>query len=321
MGCDIHVIAEVKENGIWKRNTDEVFKNPWYDPERWEKHVDNLKKRLEAGEITQKQFDDWSTYDSLNQTKKFVIDPSSNRNYDWFAILANVRNGRGFAGLYTGSGFDVIAEPRGYPENISNEGMKFFSYSVTDDPEKIDNEIKIDGQWVYYVDRQRAINWVTNGYSQIIKINGQHYVTNPDYHSVSYLTVEDFNNFDWNQVTMKYGVVTLDQYKELRNKNKTPELWSGGISGEGIITVSVEEADRILSGEVFELKRNNSSLFNSNAEPTIMRSDEWKKIYVGYEWAVTYREWFKHKIENTIEPLRKLAEKYDDARIVFSFDN
>lgn len=41
------------------------------------------------------------------------------RNYDLFAILANVRNGRGFAGIKTGGGFVPISEPRGIPTDAS----------------------------------------------------------------------------------------------------------------------------------------------------------------------------------------------------------
>ena len=43
------------------------------------------------------------------------------RNYDLFAILAGVRNGVGFAGVKTGDGFNVIAEPRGLPDDVSND--------------------------------------------------------------------------------------------------------------------------------------------------------------------------------------------------------
>lgn len=41
------------------------------------------------------------------------------RNYDLFAILANVRNGRGFAGINTGDGFVPIDMPRGVPSDAS----------------------------------------------------------------------------------------------------------------------------------------------------------------------------------------------------------
>jgi len=36
-------------------------------------------------------------------------------------MLANVRNGRGFAGCDTGDGFEPLAMPRGLPENLSKE--------------------------------------------------------------------------------------------------------------------------------------------------------------------------------------------------------
>lgn len=45
------------------------------------------------------------------------------RCYDTFAVMANVRNGYGFAGVSTGEGWTPISEPRGVPEGfaISNE--------------------------------------------------------------------------------------------------------------------------------------------------------------------------------------------------------
>src|SRR5690606_27440711 len=46
------------------------------------------------------------------------------RNYDLFAILADVRNGYGFAGVYTGDGFNYISEPKGLPEDMSEELKK-----------------------------------------------------------------------------------------------------------------------------------------------------------------------------------------------------
>lgn len=41
------------------------------------------------------------------------------RNYDSFAVLANVRNGSGFAGVKTGEGWDPISDPRGLPEGTN----------------------------------------------------------------------------------------------------------------------------------------------------------------------------------------------------------
>lgn len=178
MGCDIHNKCEIKRNGKWELNTDKVFPNPWYEKDseyKWQK-------------------------------EEFQDEPDSSRNYDWFAILADVRNGYGFAGVSTGSGFDVIAEPRGVPEDASDEWKK---------------EVK---KW----DR--------------------------DMHSQSYLTIEDFDNFDWNQFTMKYGVISLNQYKELRGTSQSPNSWSGASFGGNIITVSTDIADAILADPEIRLR-------------------------------------------------------------------
>lgn len=81
MGCDIHLMTEVKRNGAWE------------SADSWNMEDDTI----------------WP--DSIYK----------GRNYDMFAVLADVRNGVGFAGRYTGSGFKPIAAPRGAPEDASSE--------------------------------------------------------------------------------------------------------------------------------------------------------------------------------------------------------
>lgn len=80
MGCDIHAIAERRSDGRWQAISDPIFTG-WYEAP--------------------------------------VADPCDWRNYDAFAILAGVRNGRGFAGIETGIGWNPIAEPRGVPDDAS----------------------------------------------------------------------------------------------------------------------------------------------------------------------------------------------------------
>lgn len=46
------------------------------------------------------------------------------RSYDVFAMLADVRNGYGFAGCVTGSGFVVAHEQRGLPADLSDEARR-----------------------------------------------------------------------------------------------------------------------------------------------------------------------------------------------------
>lgn len=58
--------------------------------------------------------------DGYTWNEPFTAQPYGGRNYDLFAILADVRNGRGFAGVDTGDGFNPIAEPKGVPEDASD---------------------------------------------------------------------------------------------------------------------------------------------------------------------------------------------------------
>lgn len=293
MGCDIHIICEVKENGVWKINPVKIFPNPYYRPEEKDK--------------TKEEQREWSL-------EELALEPSRSRNYDWFAILANVRNGRGFAGIKTGEGFSVIAEPRGVPEDLSEKGMKFFCLPIAAS-EELEDEEDEDGN--YYVSRKKAEEWVNKYGDKIISIDGADYVTNPDYHSNNYLYLEDFDKFDWNQVTMKYGIISLEEYKKYKDTTKSPTQWSGAISGGNIITINTQEADKVLSGKVKILTKEAGFL---NKDSVTAAVDDWN-IFVNYEWPVLYSEWFEANIKNTVEPMRKLKEQFEDVRVVFSFDN
>lgn len=87
MGCDIHFYVEKKVNGVWE------------SADTWE--IDDC-------------YEDEQVY-NVPYKKSFY----NGRNYDLFAMLADVRNGYGFAGVVTGEGFFPIDEPRGLPENTS----------------------------------------------------------------------------------------------------------------------------------------------------------------------------------------------------------
>lgn len=87
MGCDIHFYVEQKING------------KWVSADTFEKTGDG----------------DDDVY--FRQKDEYYGD----RNYNLFAILADVRNGRGFAGVKTGDGFNPISAPRGLPEDVSME--------------------------------------------------------------------------------------------------------------------------------------------------------------------------------------------------------
>lgn len=87
MGTDIHLYVERRVNGAW------------VPCDTWEDDI------YEPGAKT------------VPYGKRFYND----RCYDLFGILANVRNGSGFAGCDTGDGFIPICEPRGLPDDLSQE--------------------------------------------------------------------------------------------------------------------------------------------------------------------------------------------------------
>lgn len=260
MGCDIHGFCEVKENGVWRLNTEAVFKNGYY---------------LSDEELEKRRKDNPDYERSEWQMNEFDLHPSDGRNYDWFAILADVRNGRGFAGIKTGLGFDVITEPRGVPEDATQE-------------------------WKDYVERWDC-----------------------DMHSKSFLYLEDFDNFNWNQTTTKEGVISLRYYEELRGTNNTPDSWSGWVGGPNIVVVEPEDADQLLEGRtiVIEIHDPLAIIRGQENKTRILTHDGDLDIHVNYSWEVKYSEWFDFKIKGVIEPMRKLKEKYEDVRYVFGFDN
>lgn len=92
MGTDIHFYVERRENGQW------VSCDTWEPDE----YADDPKPL------------------TVPYKKHFY----GNRNYDVFAIFADVRNGTGFAGVDTGDGFNIISPPRGLPDDMSPELTK-----------------------------------------------------------------------------------------------------------------------------------------------------------------------------------------------------
>lgn len=104
MGCDIHMWAEILRGYSqpefepeW-RAVGRIFKSPWHD-----------NKRVPVIDA-----------DNYAHNEILIEHPYDERNYDLFAILANVRNGSGFAGVDTGDGFRPISEPRGIPNDASD---------------------------------------------------------------------------------------------------------------------------------------------------------------------------------------------------------
>lgn len=91
MGCDIHLYVERKVDGKWI-SADKWTPDPYVEEDEEPRMTVDYDDRFYKG-----------------------------RNYDLFGILADVRNGRGFAGIVTGDGFKPIAMPKGLPSDVTPE--------------------------------------------------------------------------------------------------------------------------------------------------------------------------------------------------------
>lgn len=91
------------------------------------------------------------------------------RDYTMFGLLANVR----------GSG--CIYPPRGLPSDMGYEAKHYFHKFVTDSPDD-------SGRYCSPGDAER---WVAAGYSQWVD-DEHRWVTDPDIHSCSWLTADEF---------------------------------------------------------------------------------------------------------------------------------
>jgi hypothetical protein len=115
------------------------------------------------------------------------------RNYAMFGLMANVRN------CYSDGKLPVLVEPRGMPDDVY--------YSTADDNRMYISEDECEN----YVTMETAEGWVKSGSSTFInnKEGKPTWVTNPDWHSHSWLTTSEFEN-----VLNKYLELESGWYKE-----------------------------------------------------------------------------------------------------------
>jgi hypothetical protein len=115
------------------------------------------------------------------------------RNYAMFGLMANVRN------CYSDGKLPVLVEPRGMPDDVY--------YSTADDNRMYISEDECEN----YVTMETAEGWVKSGSSTFInnKEGKPTWVSNPDWHSHSWLTTSEFEN-----VLNKYLELEAGWYKE-----------------------------------------------------------------------------------------------------------
>lgn len=127
------------------------------------------------------------------------------RDYQLFAVLADVRNGYGFAGLKTGEPVAPIALPRGYPDDFE---VVCDEHPVTDAAHLAPYQLK------YREPGEPLVKWMGD-------------------HTHSWLSGREMLNWHKTAPTvLKRGIVSRTAY-EAWDRVSRPEAYCGGISGPG----------------------------------------------------------------------------------------
>ena len=141
-------------------------------------------------------------------------DYEQNRHYQLFAVLANVRNGYGFAGVRTGDAVEPISEPRGLPQDFE-------------------------------IDEKSGVHLV-KGSSILTPWQRENYLDDLEVwmgdHSHSWLTADEMLAwFENAPETTHEGVLSRKQY-ESWDMVSPPEEYCGDIWGTGVVVID-EGAD------------------------------------------------------------------------------
>lgn len=123
MGTDIHSFIETRNaNGVW---TAALEPNSWYDSpaKRQEQAEEQIAEQLKlvnpSAEMIEAKIREMTEQGWFDTNEFSPVTAYTNRNYGLFAILADVRNGTGFAGVKTGEPTTPIDLPRGLPDDAS----------------------------------------------------------------------------------------------------------------------------------------------------------------------------------------------------------
>jgi hypothetical protein len=130
-----------------------------------------------------------------------------------FGLMANVRN------CYSDGKLPVLVEPRGMPEDAG--------YTATDDNRIYISETESED----YVCMETAKRWVNSGSSKFINDNDGNptWVTQPDWHSHSWLTTSEFESVLNKYLELETGwhkVRVEEHNKMVERENIQPDSWA-----------------------------------------------------------------------------------------------
>lgn len=319
MGTDIHCVAEIrrpKHGGKWEPALSPI-PNKYFQPDEPQ---DESNRKLEYPRLIR-----W-------------------RNYDLFAMLAGVRNGRGFAGVVTGAGFNPISEPRGLPDDLSPHmviAAEPDGFEITDQAtvanEMWKDEVAVSSPVTQHYSIPSAYEMpavpaavlsTTLGFPDGTTAEDVRFWLGD--HSFTHITLAELLAYDWQQQTISMGHVSLSVYAKYRQdlqwnmqdeghgSNVVPESACGGVSGAHIKHVSIAEADRLVDEALAAHKVKHGNPWHRNGgiplefPADLLGSgrdfqDQGPSIYVQMAWPVTYNKEMGDDMKNTILRLCRIA--------------
>ena len=202
--------------------------------------------------------------------RRLTDSPYSGRNYRLFAVLAGVRNDYGIR---------PIAKPRGVPDDVSPKVLKEYVLTVVPERTAENEEERV-------CTARDAERWVAGGSS--VWIEEGRMVTNPDWHSASWLTLRELLAFDWAGGFRDSGWVTPAQYLEFKKQGR-PSSWCRSVGGGGVRHVSNAGMDELIR--------------TGKADATDGFSSD---VYTEVEWADTHANSCGNFLETVVPSLLDL---------------
>jgi hypothetical protein len=345
MGTDIHLEAERQlDDGTWERiqhAPDPCWSCGTYDRKTHSyvaqtglQHVFCKPDEMLPGDVILNRTDNYVRLERTEPCDKcqgtLVTHPQflNGRGYDVFAILGNVRNGTGFAGVKTSSGFVPISDGRGIPDDLSpqiRDHLTRIGYTVEQGGLVYDAEIDEDDDEGSLYEKMEAER---DGYWSL----GDH--------SFSWVLLSEIFEYDWDRSVTKEGWVDPVEFEEYR-KTGSPKSWSGGVSGASVEHITEwDMAERIDSGEIQFIEGKNAHTGETETRYTtgLQRAmGDWNlpegsagalirdrsSLYCAIRWEQRYRESLGSSFWQELEYLKSLAPDGDLSRVrlVFGFDS
>jgi hypothetical protein len=207
-----------------------------------------------------------------------------NRDYRLFGILANVRNGVGFAGIKYGSPAKPISQERGLPPDVKARLKDGEENAV----------LPIEGRRYRFMREDEPVDseyWL-------------------GYHDFTWVTLDELLKYNWTQSLWNRGCVAWDEYVNMQTDGRTvPEVYCGDVSGP--LTIKL---DAIQAGYTYaELQR------RKREGRTISFGD--LQVYVQLEWLEPIDLDCAGFTQDVMPWLKSLTNDPTKVRIVMGFDS